>query len=228
MKIYGIGLGPGDPELLTVKAVRILEEADIIVVPQSDKTGRSIAGDIVKHYISDDKIHWYFFPMTGIKADLDVRYTDLAGTMADMLKSGKKVAYVTIGDTPIYSTFNYLRNKLIKQDIEMEMIPGVAAYSAGANQVALPLCEKGENFCIIEMPETKEELARALESFTSVILMKVHRKLSVLNEFVRENELRAAYLFHRVSLSDGETFDLLKQNIDDDSAGYLSTAIVKK
>jgi len=227
MKIYGIGLGPGDPELLTVKAVRILKEADIVIVPQSDKTGRSIAGDIVKHYISDEKIHWYLFPMTGVKADLDVRYDALADTMAGMLAENKKICYVTIGDTPIYSTFNYLRDRLEMKDIKMEMIPGIAAYSAGANQVALPLCEKGENFCVIEMPASKEELEEIMEDFTSVVLMKVHKKLNVLLEFVKENHLCAAYLFHRVTLEDGTTYDLLNDTVPDD-AGYLSTAIVKR
>ncbi|ADD66958.1 precorrin-2 C20-methyltransferase [Denitrovibrio acetiphilus DSM 12809] len=228
MKIFGIGLGPGDPELLTVKAVRILEDADIVIVPQSDKTGRSIAGDIVKHYISAEKIHWYLFPMTGVKADLDIRYDALADTMADMAKDDKKVCYVTIGDTPVYSTFNYLRNRLFERGFEMEMVPGVSAFSAGANSVALPLCEKGENFCVIEMPATKEELAAVLQSFTSVVLMKVHKKLNVLIDFVKENDLSAAYLFHRVTLEDERTYNLLKEEITDDQAGYLSTAIIKK
>lgn len=227
MKIYGIGLGPGDPELLTVKAVKTLESADIVVVPQSDKTGRSIAGDIVKHYISEDKIYWYHFPMTGIKSDLDQRYDELANNMAGMLSEGKKVCYVTIGDTPIYSTFNYLRDRLLDKNIEMEMVPGISAFSAGANQVALPLCEKSENFCVIEMPPTKDELSEMLENFTTVVLMKVHKKLHVLQEFVNENPLSAAYLFHRVSMEDGQTYDLLNDEVDE-KAGYLSTAIIKR
>jgi precorrin-2/cobalt-factor-2 C20-methyltransferase len=227
MKIYGIGLGPGDPELLTVKAVKTLESADIVVVPQSDKTGRSIAGDIVKHYIPEEKIYWYYFPMTGIKADLDERYDDLANKMACMLGEGRKVCYVTIGDTPVYSTFNYLRDRLIDVNIQMEMIPGISAFSAGANQVALPLCEKGENFCVIEMPPSKDELTGVLEEFTTVVLMKVHKKLNILTEFVAENHLSAAYLFHRVTMEDGITYDLLNDEIDE-KAGYLSTAILKR
>lgn len=228
MKIYGIGLGPGDPELLTVKAVKRLEQADTVVVPQSDKTGRSIAGDIVKHYIPEEKIHWYFFPMTGVKADLDIRYDELAKTMEEMVKSGREVCYVTIGDTPVYSTFNYLRNRLVDTGIEMEMVPGISAFSAGTNQTALPLCEKDGSFCVIEMPSDTAELDRKLTEFSSVVLMKVHKKLHLLTEYVKNNDLSAAYLYHRVSLPDGRTYDLLKEEITDTEAGYLSTAVLKK
>ncbi|MCD8568691.1 MAG: SAM-dependent methyltransferase [Geovibrio sp.] len=112
MLIYGIGLGPGDPELVTVKAVKTLEKSDVVIVPQSDKTGRSIAGDIVKNYVPEEKILWYYFPMTGDKADLDTRYTALAAEMEKLAAEGKTISYVTIGDTPVYSTFNYLRDKL--------------------------------------------------------------------------------------------------------------------
>lgn len=228
MKIYGIGVGPGDPELLTVKAVRILVDSDVVVVPQSDKTGRSIAGDIVKHYVPESKIHWYFFPMTGVKSDLAVRYDELAEAMKNYLAIGKKVAYVTIGDTPVFSTFNYLRNRLINMDIEMEMIPGISAFSAGANQQSLPLCEKGESFCVIEMPETAEEISKYLQDFTTVILMKVHKKLHILKELISSASLSEAYLFNRVSLPDGKTYNLLTDNVDDEKAGYLSTAIIKR
>jgi len=228
MKIFGIGVGPGDPELMTVKAVKVLEGSDVVVVPQSDKTGRSIAGDIVKNYISEEKIHWHFFPMTGVKTDLDKRYDSLAETMADMVKGGKNVCYVTIGDTPIFSTFNYLRNRLIKTGIEMEMVPGVAAYSAGANEAALPLCEKDGSFCIVEMPDNPQEIDRLAGEFSSVVLMKVHKRLGTLLDYVKRAELEAAYLFHRVSLSDGRTYDLLKEDVEDEQAGYLSTAIIKK
>ncbi len=166
--------------------------------------------------------------MTGDQPDLDLRYDELANTMLQMLKEGKRVCYVTIGDTPIFSTFNYLRNRLVEKGIEMEMVPGIAAYSAGANEQALPLCEKGGSFCIIEMPTNPEEITKKLDEFTSVVLMKVQKNLRILTDYVNDNDLSAAYLFHRVSLEDGRTYDLLTEEVTDEQAGYLSTAIIKK
>jgi precorrin-2/cobalt-factor-2 C20-methyltransferase len=224
--IHGIGLGPGDPELLTVKAVKVLENSDVVVVPQSDKTGRSIAGDIVKHYITEDKIRWYHFPMTGDKADLDARYTALAEDMVYLASTGKKVTYVTIGDTPVYSTFNYLRDKLKEKDIDTAMIPGISAFSAAANRLNLPLCEKDGSFCVVEMPETDAELKALTERFSSVVLMKVHKRLPVLVEFVKNAGLTEAFLFQRVTMKDEIVVDLLHET-PEEGAGYLSTAILK-
>jgi len=226
MIIYGIGLGPGDPELVTVKAVKTLEKSDVVIVPQSDKTGRSIAFDIVKNYVPEEKIHMYYFPMTGNKADLDVRYTALASDMEKLAAEGKTVSYVTIGDTPVYSTFNYLRDKLKTKNIDTRMVAGISAFSASANRVNLPLCEKDGSFCVVEMPETDEELAELTRRFTSVVLMKVHKRLGVLISFVRENKLSEAYLFQRVTMDDEQIFDLLNE-MPEESAGYLSTAILK-
>lgn len=225
-KICGIGLGPGDPELVTIKAVRAMEHADIVVVPQSDVTGRSIAADIVTHYVPAEKIHMYHFPMTGNKADLDARYSVLASEMALWAAAGKRVCYVTIGDTPVYSTFNYLRDKLLEQQIATEMVPGISAFSAAANSQSLPLCEKDGSFCVVEMPESLDELPALLERFTSVVLMKVHKRLPALCAFVRGVDLAQAFLFQRVTLPDAQVYDLLTQ-IPPESAGYLSTAILQ-
>ncbi|MDY6848419.1 MAG: precorrin-2 C(20)-methyltransferase [Thermodesulfobacteriota bacterium] len=224
--ICGIGLGPGDPELVTIKAVRAMERADILVVPQSDVTGRSIAADIVAHYVPAEKIHMYHFPMTGNKADLDFRYSALAADMAAWADEGKRICYVTIGDTPVYSTFNYLREKLLERGIVTEMVPGISAFSAAANTQNLPLCEKDGSFCVIEMPDSVDELSALLERFTSVVLMKVHKRLPALCEFVRQADLAQAWLFQRVTLADEQVYDLLTQS-PPESAGYLSTAIVQ-
>ena len=224
--ICGIGLGPGDPELVTIKAVRTMEQADRVVVPQSDVTGRSIAADIVGHYVPAEKIHMYHFPMTGNKADLDARYSALATDMILWATAGQRICYVTIGDTPVYSTFNYLRDKLLEQGVATEMVPGISAFSAAANAQSLPLCEKGGSFCVIEMPESADELSALLERFSSVVLMKVHKRLPALCEFVRRADLAQAWLFQRISLDDEQLYDLLAQ-VPPESAGYLSTAILQ-
>lgn len=224
--ICGIGLGPGDPELVTIKAVRAMERADMVVVPQSNVTGRSIAADIVAHYVPAEKIHMYHFPMTGNKADLDLRYGALAADMLQWVCAGKRICYVTIGDTPVYSTFNYLRDKLREQGVATEMVPGISAFSAAANARSLPLCEKGGSFCVIEMPESAAELSALLTRFSSVVLMKVHKRLPALCEFVRRADLAQARLFQRISLADEQVYDLLTQT-PPESAGYLSTAILQ-
>jgi len=226
MKIYGIGIGPGDPELLTVKAVRLMQESDVVVVPQSDKTGRSLAKDIIKDVVSDEKIYMYYFPMTGNKADLDVKYAELAGQIAKMVKEGKKVSYVTIGDAPIYSTLNYLAHKLELHGIKMEFVPGISAISAVPNILCLPVTEKDESFCTVEMKEDTAFLKECTEKFATVFVMKVHNKLDVLKKFVKENNIKTAYVISRATLTDEIILNLNSDGQKD--INYLSTAILKK
>ena len=204
-----------------------MDECDTIIVPQSDKTGRSVALEIIKPHVEESKIHMYYFPMTNDEAELDKRYSDLSKTVKTLLEQGKKCAYVTIGDTPLYSTFNYLAHKLRESGVQCELIPGIAAYSAAANRIGLSLTEKSESMCIVEMPDNTEKLDFYTENFETVVLMKVHKKLSVLIDYVNEKNISGAWLASRVCLDNEQITDLKTDNAPPD-AGYLSTAILKR
>lgn len=226
MKVYGIGLGPGDKELLTLKAVRIMNESDVVVVPQSNKTGRSLAKDIISGVIPDEKIHMYYFPMTGEKETLDAKYAELAVQVAEMLKQGKKVSYVTIGDAPIYSTLNYLAHKLEAHGIDTEFVPGISAISAVPNILSIPVAEKDESFCTVEMKDDTAFMKECVEKFATVFVMKVHNKLDVLKKFVKDNNIKTAYVISRATLKDEIILDLNSDEAKE--INYLSTAILKK
>jgi len=226
MKVYGIGLGPGDPELVTMKAVRIMEESDLIVVPQSNKTGRSLAKDIIKDLVPEEKIYMYYFPMTGDKDDLDTKYAELADEVYKMLKDGKKICYVTIGDAPIYSTLNYLAGKLNKHGVQTDFIPGISAISAVSNLLSVPVTEKDESFCTIEMRDDTAFMKECVEKFETVFVMKVHNKLEQLKEFVKENDIKLAHVISRATLDDEIRLDLNSDEVKE--INYLSTAILKK
>ncbi|MBF0539542.1 MAG: precorrin-2 C(20)-methyltransferase, partial [Nitrospirae bacterium] len=86
--IYSIGIGPGDPELITVKAQNILTRSDVVFVPQSDALGRSIARDIVLNYVASEKIRTYYFPMNNQRQELLKRYRALAQTLTEILQTG--------------------------------------------------------------------------------------------------------------------------------------------
>jgi len=226
MKVYGIGLGPGDPELVTMKAVRIMEESDLVVVPQSNKTGRSLAKDIIKDLVPEEKIYMYYFPMTGDKDDLDTKYAELADEVYKMLQDGKKICYVTIGDAPIYSTLNYLAGKLNKHGVQTDFIPGISAISAVSNLLSVPVTEKDESFCTIEMRDDTAFMKECVEKFETVFVMKVHNKLEQLKEFVKENDIKLAHVISRATLDDEIRLDLNSDEVKE--INYLSTAILKK
>ncbi|KAA0257832.1 precorrin-2 C(20)-methyltransferase [Deferribacter autotrophicus] len=225
-RIYALGLGPGDSEYISVKGVNVLKSCDLVVVPQSDKTGRSVAKEIVKQYVSDEKIFMYFFPMNNDKELLDRRYSELAEKIEQFLNEGKKVCYVTIGDLSIYSTFNYLYEKLKEKEIKVEKIAGIPSFIAAANRIDENIVIKGESFCVVEMERDGRMLEKVVSLFDTVIVMKVHKRLKFLIEFVRENKMvEKAYLVERCTLDGERVFDLLTDEVPE-NAGYLSTAIL--
>jgi precorrin-2/cobalt-factor-2 C20-methyltransferase len=229
-KLYAIGLGPGGPDLITVKAAQILKSVDIVIVPESNATGRSLAHNIVKKYTRQDHIETFYFPMINNPDLLYEKYTELSIKVIEYLKNNISVAYVTIGDLSIYSTFSYLWAKLKEASIQAEFIPGVPSFVASANIVKLPIVTKGESFCLIEMPDDCDKLKIYIEMFSTVIILKVYKKGDILKTFIENyyNLLSEALLVVKATLYDECTVDLLKEKVLNLEDVYLSTAILKK
>jgi precorrin-2/cobalt-factor-2 C20-methyltransferase len=225
--VYSLGLGPGDHELVTVKAKRILEESDIVVVPQSNEQGRSVAREIILHYINESKIHMCYIPMTNNKEDLVRRYSELAVAIKDMVEQGKSVSYVTQGDPTIYSTSNYLTEKLNSLGIRVKHVPGISSINAASSMLGLPLSIKKENFGVYEMPAEAETAADLIQRHPTTVFMKINNRLPVLIETVKRIKPQKAFLVRRIGL-DGETvYDMLNGSLPPESA-YLSIAVIKK
>jgi precorrin-2/cobalt-factor-2 C20-methyltransferase len=225
--VYSIGLGPGNPELMTVKARRVLEESDIVVVPQSDKTGRSVARDIILHYIDPSKILMYYFPMNNDREDLEKRYTELARKIKGLTEEGKVVSYVTMGDPTIFSTSNYITEKLRAVGVEVKHVPGISSINAASTMLGLPLCIKGEHFGVYEMPMEVDEAVKLIRRHPTTVFMKVNRKLPVLVEAVRIAVPERAYLARRIGLDEEVFYDMLICSPPPDAA-YLSVAVIRR
>ena len=224
--IYSIGLGTGDPELMTLKAKRLLEESDTVFVPQSSLQGKSVARDIVLNFIPESKISMYFFPMTNNQADLAERYGALAAQMSEFADSGKKIAYVSMGDPTIFSTSNYLTERLVSLGKKVDHVPGINTINAASTMLGLPLCVKGENFAVYEMPDNVERATSLIKAHSTTVFMKVNKKLQVLIETVQEIQPEIAYLVRRMGLDDEMVFDLTDAANPPDAA-YLSVAVIK-
>lgn len=227
--LYLVGIGPGDPELVTVKAVRLLQSADIIYVPQSNAGGRSVAEQIIAPYADREKLRPSYFPMVmDADEELDRRYTELAREVADNLTTGLNVVYVTLGDSMLYSTAQYLGSRLKKLGIRPEYVAGIPSYVACANRTGISLGEKSESFIVARMPESAEEVEKLTEQFPTVVLMKISKRVTALLEYVNQHRPDVAVLIHRLSLDGEEIIDLRQKSEISESVGYLSVAIIKK
>lgn len=225
--VYSLGLGPGDHELITVKAKRILEESDVVVVPQSDEQGRSVAREVILHYIDASKISMCYIPMTNNEEELVRRYTEAAEKIRKLVEQGKSVSYVTQGDPTIYSTSNYLTEKLVAVGVRVKHVPGISSINAAASMLGLPLSVKKGNFGVYEMPADPEKVADLIQRHPTTVFMKVNNKLTTLVDTVKRIRPESAFLVRRIGLEGEAIYDMLNGAPQPESA-YLSVAVIKR
>src|SRR3989304_992970 len=129
---YGIGLGPGDPELLTLKALRTIQTADCIFVPKSDTKEDSLALEIVKDYVKGKRVIEQIYPMTKDKQTLNTAWLKAAEEIHTEVKNGYDVVYLTLGDPMTFSTYIYLLRHLstMLPKKAIHTIPGITSYNA--------------------------------------------------------------------------------------------------
>lgn len=231
-KIYAVGVGPGDPELLTRKAERVLREVKVICAPTANPADSSYALSIVEPLIDRQRqeVIIQVFPMRKDQAGLDEFWESAAAEVAEKVRGGEDVAFVTIGDPFLYSTFLYIYRIFRERypDIPVEVVPGVSSINAAAVAAGLPLGMASERIAVIPATFDEKDLRRVLLDFDTVVLMKVSRVFDGVYELLLELGLEhnAAFVSRVGAPEEEVVFDLerlLGQKLD-----YLSLLIVKK
>jgi len=144
-KIIGVGVGPGDPDLLTIKAIHILHEADVVCAPTTNSAGNSLALDIIRPTLQNRKstpeVITLIFPMVRDETELERAWARNTDQIAKHAQEGKLVAFVAVGDTSLYSSFTYVARalKIKYPEIPVEIIPGVTSLSACMARARIPL-----------------------------------------------------------------------------------------
>ncbi len=227
---YGIGVGPGDSELITVKAVRIIKAVDYIYAPRADSKGSSLAFDIVKDICKDKRVIEQVYPMVKDKAKLEAAWLASANEIKREIDAGNSVAYLTIGDPLTFSTYCYLLQQLSKviPPQKIHTIPGITSYNAAASLANFSLIEQSEKLAIIPVSGNVDELRPILNSFDTVILMKVAKKLDEVIELLENMELIDNSLFASYIGFDNELITRDLQSLKGAGKGYLSVIIVRK
>lgn len=175
--VYAVGVGPGDPELLTRKAERILRSVDVILAPVSNPGEASVALGTIREFIDESRqeIIVHQFPMTSDRARLIPAWQEAANLIAAHAEAGRSVAFITIGDPLFYSTFIYLLRILREQwpQLPIEIVPGISSINAAAAEAALPLVEGDEKMVVIPATAGIEQIITALAHYETVVLLKV-------------------------------------------------------
>ena len=226
--IYGVGIGVGDPELITLKALRVIRECDVIVLPAADgKNSRAYASvKKVCPEVDDKELCCFEFPMTRDEKILEERRDRIFERVKEFDGQGKNVAMLVIGDPNIYATYSYIELRLKRAGIACESISGINSFTASAAALSIPLVMDDEELHVIP---GSANLREALELKGTKVFMKLGKaKQSKLFELLKplEDEGKALiYAAAKCGLEDEQLYRGLKEITGE--LAYLSTVIVK-
>lgn len=188
--LYGVGVGPGDPELMTLKAIRVIEQADVIIAPKTEKKEDSVALTIATPYLKQDaNVIKLVFPMVFDEAELTDAWVSNKNIITELLAAGKTVVFLTLGDPMFYSTFIYIYRLLKEAGYPIESIPGVTAFCAIGSKLGYPLAEGNDILSIIPATASETKIAKAMENADNVVLMKVYKNLPEVVSSLEKNDL---------------------------------------
>lgn len=229
--LYGVGVGPGDPEYLTLKAVRIIRESDIIVLPNKRKED-CYAYQIVKKVIpeiEEKQIICYEFPMTKDTGLLNSIHDEIYEDINGYLKKDKQVTFLTIGDPSVYSTYYYIHKRVIKNGKMAQMISGIPSFCAVAARLGISLGEKQEDIHIFPGSYVEPALGENLSG--TRIYMKSGKKMETLVSSLEEECVDKELLICGVSncgLENEKVYYSLEELKKEANPDYLTIIIVKE
>ncbi len=226
-KLYGVGVGPGDPELLTLKALRLIKENEVIAVPGKEIQA-SVAYQIVKgayEELDEKALIPVAMPMTKDPQVLKANHDKAADQVESYLKEGKDVVFLTLGDTTVYSTYLYVHKRILERGYEAEIVSGITSFCAVAARLNMGLVEADQPLHVIPATYKAQEMDEILELPGTKVLMKTGKKMKQVKESIEKSGQKAVMIENCGMPS--EKIYRSAEEIPEDS-GYYSLIIVKE
>ena len=190
--LYGIGVGPGDPELMTIKAVKILNTVDVVFTASSTKNDFSLAVDIARPHLPENvEVRTLSFPMTKDKLVMKKAWRENSRIILAELNKGKDAAFLTLGDPMTYSTFGYILQELQESNPEVAMvtIPGITSYQAAAARMNVPLVEAEESLLLTSGAYGGQNIRKLSDCAENVVLLKAYKNVKDITQALEESDM---------------------------------------
>ena len=228
-KLYGVGIGPGDPRYLTLRAADVLRSADVIFTVISRNASSSVSRSVVESLRPRGEIRLQMFSMSRDRATREAQVQANADAIIDELRAGRDCAFATLGDAMTYSTFGYVLDRIRKAipGVEVEIVPGVTSFATLAAKAETVLVENGEQLRVI--PSFRSDMAESLDfpKGSTTILLKTYRsRAALLDRLAREENVEILYGEHLAM--EGQTLLTDPDAIRERPEEYLSLIMVKK
>lgn len=226
---YGIGVGPGDPELLTMKAINALGAIDVLIAPKTEKKSDSVALSIAQAHLKPNvQIIYQTFPMIKDFAEETELFEANTAEILRILRGGLNVGFATLGDPMFYSTYIYIFRLLEPSGVPIVTIPGVPAFLAIAAQIGRPLAYGNDILTIIPATADLDAVNAALDRADSTVLMKVYKNFpEVVDALTARGMIDEAILVSRCGLDDENIITDVAAH-KGDRLNYLSTIITRR
>lgn len=221
---YGVGVGPGDPELMTLKAIRLIRENDVIAVPgkvAKEAVAYQIAAAVVPE-LKDKELVPVYMPMIKDRALIDAEHRKGAKLLEQYLEQGKNVVYITLGDPTVYCTFSYLQHIMEADGYQVELVPGIPSFCAAAARLNLPLVEWDEPLHVVP---AVHKTGDALDQSGTYVLMKSASHMAEVKDLLRRSG-RDVSAVENCSMETEKVYRGVEEIPDD--AGYFSLIVAKE
>ncbi len=225
-KLYGIGIGPGDPQLLTLRAHELLSQAQIIAVPVKKLGEESTAQNIIRQVVDleNKTIVPLEFPMAHSREILKDSHLKAAAHISGYLDQGRDVMLITLGDVSVYSTCTYVLRYVEAMGYETCIVPGIPSFCSGAALAKIPLVEGHENMAVIALVKGTKTLEEALDRFETIVVMKAGRRMEEICSLLKARGLMDTTT---VISNAGMENQYIGPMTEERSFGYFTTLIIK-
>ncbi len=229
--LYGIGVGPGDPDLIPLKSVNILKRVTVLFAAASTKNDHSQAVNIARPHIPEtSRVRLLSFPMTKDRDEKEACWRAHAKTIIAELEQGHDVAFLTLGDSMTYATYGYVLKyvRVLAPEVPVVTVPGITAYQAAAARVNRPLVEGEESLLILSGLEGGQRLRELSKTVDNVVFMKAYRNAGDISDALEEvNMLDHSVAVSNCGLANEAVIEDVK-TLKHGKPGYWTLVLAKK